>query len=275
MLINDPVHASEFCYRRRKEVSMREKKPVNAFRTEKEHIANVLKSCDQDLQREAVDFCGICDETGAIACLFDACATGTLMGAVGSRNHCQRKLLIAAAPGKEKKVCDKEQMWDSERQMCRPRSWSPEAECAPGAECGGADDSEEFDSRICHDKAFAQSCVQSFLKAGGCSLMREEIGEEEAEAALSAVDPACFECENVGSDVKAACANQKRSPIEILREIIDDAAELQKADLPEQKNDLNLLKKNLATATKSLGRSRLNVNKALKALQKATKPKRG
>lgn len=274
MQINDPIHASEFCYRRRQEAPIRRKETML---TGEDHVANVLSGCGKDLMREAVDFCSICDSTAAKSCIFDACAVGTVMGAMGSRDHCQRKLLIAAKPGQEKKVCA-EQMWDSERQMCRNRSWSPEAECAPGAECGGAEETsaeESSEEADCSDKDFAQTCVQSFLKAGGCSLMGKEADEREVKAALSSVDPKCFVCESVGSDVKAACENQKRSPMDILREIIDDAAELQKADLPERKNELNELKRTLGTATKSLGRSRLAINKALKKLQKAKKPKQG
>merc|ERR1712176_867816 len=124
-------------------------------------------------------------------------------------------------------------MWDSTRQMCRNPSWSPEAECAPGAECGGAEEGAD-----CSDKDFTQACVQNFLKAGGCSLVGKEGDEDEKKAALPSVDPKCFVCESVGPDVKAACENQKRSPMDIVRDIIDDAVELLKADLPERKNEL-------------------------------------
>merc|ERR1719510_655273 len=205
MLINDPVHASAFCYRRRRAEPIQRRVDLT---TGEQHVANVLNSCDANLKREAEAYCGICDTKAANACIFDACAVGSLRGALGSRNHCQEKLLIAVAPGQEASICDADQMWDAERQICRDPSWSPERECAPGADCGGDSEDEQPD---CSDKTFALSCVQSFVNAGGCSLTGTDTSEEQAEAALSTVDPKCFMCESIGAAAQDACRNQSRS----------------------------------------------------------------
>jgi hypothetical protein len=120
------------------------------------------------------------------------------------------------------------------------------------------------------------------VNAGGCTLSGTGISEEQAEAALSTVDPKCFMCESIGAAAQDACRNQSRSPMQILREIIDYASELEKADLPTNKNDLTKMKRSLSTATKSLGRVRGAVIKAAKAAKPSkgsnkktnTKPKR-
>jgi len=90
--------------------------------------------------------------------------------------------------------------------------------------------------------------------------------EAVSEASLH-VDAECFECSNIGLPLAEACAMwtpPARNPLELLKHIIAEQEILAQLELPAGRKELNKLKNNYVTLSKSVKKSSKRVKKAIR-----------